>query len=649
MGTTSAYTDYLPVGDISVLALCFLISILFFGTFVHRNVQYRQLRYSIACIFVATVLNLSYHQILDNPAYRVSPEVITVMRDLNCFLYQLTMIIYVDYILRLVSINGKERNRIRMVAVFGFLCFVTVQILGHFLHYGFYIDSSGTAHNGARLSFGIAFLFFSVLIFIMLIKYRKRMIPQITTGIALTFVLCLVLMMDQGRHGQTSYTGTIFMLPVIGFMYLLHSNPYDLATGSISGDSLTYAVRDCYRSREKFMLMYLDVVEMGSQSSIPQDMRFDIYRFYRSEVRKPLLFHLSSNRLLLMFKEKDNKNPWEHVKKVVDMFSAMYDRHRLDFKAIIMESVDSISRDNEYVEFLKLISAGMDFNSYHYVTSDDISEYERQKKIIKELESISEKGDLDDERVLVYCQPVYSVDRKRYDTAEALMRLELPEFGMVAPDLFIPIAEKNNLIHSLSLIILNKTCRVVKEFLDKGFILNRVSVNFSIQEIRNDNFCSDVTEIINSNGVPYEKVAIEITESRNERDFDMVKEKIEELKAYGIKFYLDDFGTGYSNFERIMELPFDIIKFDRSLVIESGKTRKAEFMVDSFAGMFRKLDYRVLFEGIENDEDEARCIAMSAQYLQGFKYSRPVEIRKLEEFLTPSTSSIPSAPSESTD
>ena len=636
MGTSSAYADYLPVGDISVLALCFLISILFFGTFVNRNVQYRQLRYSIACIFAATVLNLVYHQLLDSPDCPVSPAVITVMRDLNCFLFQFTMVIYVDYILRLVSINGKERNRIRMVAVIGFLCFVTIQILGHFLHYGFYIDSSGTVHNGARMSFAVAFLFFSGLIFIMLIKYRNRMIPQITTGIALTFVLCIFLMIDQGKHGQTSYTGTIFMLPVIGFMYLLHSNPYDLATGSISGDSLTFAVRDCYRSKEKFILMYLDVVEMGSQSSIPQDMRFDIYRFYRSVVRKPLLFHLSSNRLLLMFKEKDNKNPWEHVRKVVEMFSDMYDRHRLDFKAIIMESVDSISRDNEYIEFLKLTATRMDFNSYHYVTSDDISEYERQKKITKELESISEKGDLDDERVLVYCQPVYNVEKKRYDTAEALMRLELPEFGMVPPNLFIPIAEKNNLIHSLSLIILNKTCRAVKGFLDKGLILNRISVNFSIQEIRDDNFCSDLTEIINSNGIPYEKIAIEITESRNERDFDMVKEKIEELKAYGIKFYLDDFGTGYSNFERIMELPFDIIKFDRSLVIESGKTKEGEYMVDTFAGMFCRLHYRVLFEGIETDADEERCIGMSAQYLQGYKYSKPVELIRLEDFLTAS-------------
>ena len=635
MGTaTTIYGDYLPVGDISVLALCFLIFILFLGTFVHRNTQYRQLRYSIWCIFAGTVANLVYHQMLKEPAASVSPLTVTVIRDINCFLFQFTMLIYVDYILRLVSVSGKEKRAIRGAALTGFIIFAIMQLAGHFLHFGFYIDSDGGVHNNARISFAIAFLFFSGMIFYLLYRYRNRMIPQITKGIALTFVLCILMMIQQGKYGQTSFTSTVFMLPAIGFMYLLHSNPYNLATGSISGDSLTYAVRDCYRAKEKFILMYLDVVEMSSQQDIPEEMRFDIYRFYRSEIKKPVLFHLSANRLLLMFKEKDNPGPWERVDKVVRMFSRMYERHRLDFKAVFTGSVDTISRDNDYIEFLKFVANKTGFNEYHYVRDEDVEEFEKQKKILRQLEDIAEKADPEDERVLAYCQPVYNVESGRYDTAEALMRLKLPEFGIVPPYLFIPLAEKNNLIHPLSLIILNKTCMAIRSFMDSGLPLKRISVNFSIQEIRSEGFCKDITEIIKDNGIPYEKIAIEITESRNERDFGMVKEKIEQLKTYGIKFYLDDFGTGYSNFERIMELPFDIIKFDRSLVIESGKTPEGEYMVDTFAHMFRKLNYRVLYEGIEDDNDENRCIKMSAQYLQGFKYSKPIEIGELRSFLS---------------
>ena len=113
-----------------------------------------------------------------------------------------------------------------------------------------------------------------------------------------------------------------------------------------------------------------------------------------------------------------------------------------------------------------------------------------------------------------------------------------------------------------------------------------------------------------------------------------MKKKIEELREKGIKFYLDDFGTGYSNMERIMELPFDIIKFDRSLVLASGSDVRSEKMVESMASMFSGLDYSVLYEGVENEEDERKCIDMSASYLQGYKYSKPVPIIELQRFFS---------------
>ena len=85
--------------------------------------------------------------------------------------------------------------------------------------------------------------------------------------------------------------------------------------------------------------------------------------------------------------------------------------------------------------------------------------------------------------------------------------------------------------------------------------------------------------------------------------------------------------------ERIMELPFDIIKFDRSLVIASREDERSERFVENLAHMFKDMDYYVLYEGVESDGDEALCQEMSASYLQGFKYSKPIPIEKLRAFL----------------
>ena len=203
---------------------------------------------------------------------------------------------------------------------------------------------------------------------------------------------------------------------------------------------------------------------------------------------------------------------------------------------------------------------------------------------------------------------------------------------MVFPDEFIPIAEENHFINTLTKIILFKTCERIREMTDEGYKVKRISVNFSADDLRENDFCKTVETIISKSGIPFEKVAIELTESQNERDFEMVKERINELKGSGIKFYLDDFGTGYSNFERIMELPFDIIKFDRSLVIASGNDEKYRTMVTNLANMFNEVDYAVLYEGVEDEADEKRCIDMKACYLQGYKYSKPIPIEKLTEY-----------------
>ena len=278
----------------------------------------------------------------------------------------------------------------------------------------------------------------------------------------------------------------------------------------------------------------------------------------------------------------------------------------------------------------------MDINDVYIVGKKDVDLFNRYEYILEQLTDIYKKRDMRDERVLAYCQPVFNIKTGKYDTAEALMRLNLPDIGMVFPDQFIPVAEEHGFIHVLTEIILTKTCDAIKSLMSEGYDVNRISVNVSVMELRDEKFTSDIDDIIEASAIPNDKIAVEITESRNDSDFLMMKDRIEELRRRGIKLYLDDFGTGYSNMERIMELPFDIIKFDRSLVIASDADERSEKMVKSLAGMFSELNYSVLYEGVENDGDEIRCINMSASYLQGYKYSKPIPIADLNRFFAKS-------------
>lgn len=208
------------------------------------------------------------------------------------------------------------------------------------------------------------------------------------------------------------------------------------------------------------------------------------------------------------------------------------------------------------------------------------------------------------------------------------MRLELKELGFIYPDMFIPIAESDRRIHGLTKVILNKVC----QYLEKNPEIQRISVNFSMYEIVKPNFYEDIISIITQYSFNKKRLGFEITESIDAEDYDLIKDVLTKFKSLGIKIYLDDFGTGYSNMEHITKLPIDVIKFDRSLVISSGKDKTSEYLVTSLSNMFDSIGYSLLYEGIENEMDQNRCIKMKVEYLQGYKYSKPIPIEELNSF-----------------
>ena len=295
--------------------------------------------------------------------------------------------------------------------------------------------------------------------------------------------------------------------------------------------------------------------------------------------------------MILIAPKRKNPEYKVQMQNMLDAFAEHYKTLHYPYKIVIGKSNEEISRKNEYASLVRSIERKQEENTIHRVSEADIDHFAKEEYIFRELTDIYNRRDLNDPRVLAFCQPVYNLNTKEFSSAEALMRLDLKETGIVYPDQFIPMAESHGYIHVLTEIILHKTCKEIKRLAEEGFKINRISVNVSVLELKDESFCDDISGIILADGITGDNVALELTESRSEADFMIMKEKINELRRKGIQFYLDDFGTGYSNMERIMELPFDIIKFDRSMVIASGTGERSEKIVENLAHMFRDVNY----------------------------------------------------------
>ncbi len=610
-----------------------VIVVLVFTSFVNKTKTFGVFMTMVGFLVAAALCNVGYHTIyttITDGDYTI----IYVMRIIfHAFLFS-NLLLYVVYFVELLRLEKDKRVPIMVTASVMYLFVIGADIVTTINGKGFRLSRTGEyiSANNIFLYGYIAFFLMTVLI---LVLFRKRLYRRIVYGFYGSLAASFLILGLQGAHGQTSFTVISFIFPLIAMFYLLHSNPYDAIIGSIDADAMEDMVAYCYRHKQKLIFMSLFLPEFEIEhADFPKELQETIRFFSADFFRNAVLFKISPGHIILFAKRSLNPDYKRLVQKILDAFAIEYERFGFDYKIVLGTSVEEISRENKYIDFIRNIQRGMHMNEIHMVEEEDVKIYKQNGYILQELADIAKQHNLDDERVLAFCQPVYNLKTGQYDTAETLMRLKLPEMGMVFPDQFISLAEENGYIHYLTEIILHKTCLEIGKLIEDGYQVKRISVNVSVLEFYDEAFTDQISQIIDDDQIPVDKIAIEVTESQSEEDFLVIKGRMNELRDWGIKFYLDDFGTGYSNMERILELPFDIIKFDRSLVIASDIDDRSQKMVSNLANLFKDLEYKVLYEGIEDDNDEERCKNMSASYLQGYKYSKPIPIERLTEFFS---------------
>ena len=624
------YHNYMPIGDVLVLATCILFEILIRVAYVNRTRNFNLFRQMIVLLSVAAMSNLLFNISMNMPE-QMPVILIYVFRWLYHAALFMNMVFYTLYLKEPLKLNDSEHRRNSRIVWIAYALLVLSDVLGSLLKFGFYIED-GVPYTGINI-FPVAYLFFIAVPIMNAIYHKNEIYNRVIVGVVATVVLAVGMMFLQRIFGQQSFTVATYLFPMYALLYLLHATPYDIDIGAVNRTAFEGMIEHCNAKDEQVFMMSLCMHEYEvSARKFPRELQVVIRHFSSDFFKDSHLYQVSNGRIILAAKVSKNPDYEERNARMLESFDRVYPDFRLEYKIVGLVTRGGIGNDSDYIGFIQFIERRMTFNTFKLVREEDYEAYKKQVYIVRQLEDINTKRDLNDPRVLVFCQPVYNAREQKFDTAEALMRLELPESGMVFPDQFIPIAESHHYINMLTMIILSKTCAQVKKLIEEGYDVKRISVNFSMLDIRENDFCRNIKRIVEDNGIPFEKIAIEVTESQSEKDFIIIKERINELKDTGIKFYLDDFGTGYSNFDRIIELPFDIVKFDRSLVIASATDTKSQTMVSHLAHMFTDLNYAVLFEGIEDESDEIRCMNMCGRYLQGYKYSRPIPIERLKEY-----------------
>ena len=254
--------------------------------------------------------------------------------------------------------------------------------------------------------------------------------------------------------------------------------------------------------------------------------------------------------------------------------------------------------------------------------------YREEERMVSEIRSA-----LQDDRVLVYLQPIFCLHSDKFETAEALVRIRGKDGNLISPALFIPVAERVGLITELGERIFEKVCQFIAKEDPAQIGVKYIEVNLSVVQCEHAEMADQMCRTMNRFGIAPSQVNFEITETGSVSTKILLLQNMNRLKQEGSSFSLDDFGKGESNLIYLVDMPVSILKMDYDLTKAFYTSEKAKQVIFSIVDLAHKLGMKVVAEGVETRQELDDYRDAGVDYIQGFYFSRPMPMDNYLDFV----------------
>ncbi len=346
-------------------------------------------------------------------------------------------------------------------------------------------------------------------------------------------------------------------------------------------------------------------------------------------------YYLDRGRYRVVYDEKDRAKAEMAAEYIINDLKS---RWRFNGFDIYLTPMIVIARcPSEIESFKSLMAFGLDFHEKHhyngkYLLATDV--YNSQDfEIRNNIGRIIEQA-LTDKKFEVYYQPIYSTEKKKFISAEALLRLRDDKYGFISPEIIIPAAERNGAIHEVGRYVFEEVCKFISSNEFKRLGLEYIEVNLSVAQCMNSDLADDILRIMSKYDVPPKSINLEITESAilSQR---VMMDNLNKLSNAGLDFSLDDYGTGYSNIMRMISIPLKIVKIDKSFVDEYSN-QKVWVFIQNTVRMMKEMNMEIVVEGVEDIDALEAFSDLRCDFIQGYFFSRPINKDEFVKFITES-------------
>lgn len=448
------------------------------------------------------------------------------------------------------------------------------------------------------------------------------------------------------EHQITNYVGVFADITEVkqsqNKLYELvnHDPLTGLPNRRLINELLEHAIKRAEREDRKIAILFIDLDRFKAINDslghpVGDKLLFEVSRRIKQSIRESdVVGRLGGDEFIVMM---DNLRDVEDAaSKAKNILHALQSEFLIDNKELFISASIGISMfpsDGKDVD--SIIKAAdiamyqvknMGKNNYcHYTKKHSADVLERFN-----LENQLRRA-LDRQQFEVYYQPQISLQTGKIIGAEALVRWNHPEYGVVSPAKFIPLAEETGIILQIGEWVLTQAALRAKEWVQPNNSLKRIAVNVSGIQIMQSNFADTVYGVLIETDCTPSMLELEITESTVMQNTEHVISTFDRIKSLGVRLAIDDFGTGYSSLSNLKRLPLDKLKIDRSFVRDLPDDLDDAAIASAIYAMANSLGFSVIAEGVETLEQEQFLKQMGCVEAQGYLYSKPVTA---EEFLT---------------
>ncbi len=433
--------------------------------------------------------------------------------------------------------------------------------------------------------------------------------------------------------GQTISKDFLFMgfASAIGIMIMFiklenPNNYLDRDTGLFNISAFSTYMRQAYMLKKNYSILQIRYT-FNFKESISYETEIIINTQiveYVKSFKEAIVFLESEKEFLFVFKSE--RYARECFKDIMDRFSKPWGTQRLrkaNLEWQFIPTTELLERAEDILPVFQYAAQNRnhtDMSNGIIIDNDVIKEMYEEKAIEAQIIKA-----LDENRVEVFYQPIYSVKDKSYTSAEALVRIRDENGNIVSPGSFIHVAEKKGLIIGLGEEVFRQVCKFIAEYKPQEYGIEYIEVNLSVIQCAYEHLAEDFLEILKKYDIDPKLIILEITETASVREKNILLNNMKKLREIGIRFALDDFGTGQSNLNYIVEMPVDVVKFDNTMIKAYFDNGTAKYVMDAAMHMIQGMELQIVSEGIEKKEQYKTMEALGIDYIQGYYFSKPVE------------------------